>query len=182
MEWLVLTWPIRAGLTWANLLSSHNVQSTPSVRMAAHLNQNNGALRHSWWDILIYVIGADPSSGSLFSDEEAQDPACRCPLYSRLNRHANLFVLLSAVTLIHRRKAPDGAEEVELCFKKGPQSKINWNTILNRFSFTKISQQNKPFIFSKCGYTWFVLKVILGGCSDINIFSQVSAGLMPLTL
>lgn len=118
-----------------------HVQCTLSVRMAAHLNQNNGALRHSWWDILIYVIPAYPSTASLFSDEEAHGPACWCPLtlQVRWSRHATLFVSLSTVTLNHRSQAlaTDGAEEVHLCSKQGLQFKINFANILNHFFFLK---------------------------------------------
>lgn len=60
-----------------------HIQRALSVRMAAHLNQNNGTLRHSWWDILIYVITVYPSSASLFSSEEVRGPAYWCPLSSR---------------------------------------------------------------------------------------------------
>lgn len=115
-----------------------HIQCALSVRMAAHLNQNNGALRHSWWDILIYVISAYPSSASLFSSEEVRGRPCLlvpAQLQVSWSRHASLFVSLSTATLNHHSQAwaTDGAQEVHLCSKQAHQSKINSDNILNHW-------------------------------------------------
>lgn len=104
-----LTWPIRESFHKENLLSSPRAQNVLSIRMAAHLNQNNSALRHSWWDILIYVIRAYPSSGSLFSSMEQQGPASRVPAPLWTRQHV-CFVISSHIKWSFLRTLASGGQ------------------------------------------------------------------------
>lgn len=96
-SWVVLTRLIGAAFNREPPIPLH-VQDTPPVRMAAHLNQNNGSLHHLWWDILIYVNWVDLYLAMKMC--KALPASANCD--QNQPAYASLFLSLSAVTLNHQ--------------------------------------------------------------------------------
>lgn len=184
-KWPILTWPIRARFNREPPVLSH-VQYTLSVRMAAHLNQNNGALRHSWWDILIYVIWAYPSSGSLFSDEEVHGSACQCPLNLRSDRADTptcLFHYQQSHLIIVLRPWPQ-AERRKFTFVLSSDYNLKQtDNILNHESFLEfILHVHASDVIPLNFDSLICAKSHTGWMRGYKYFGQVCVGLMPLTL